>query len=686
MATATVQLNMTKAAFVDSRLPSTNTPLSSFDTILLTRNFYANQISYLFMGFEALPASLKWKKLIRVSYVGVQAPYQSDKFYVSSNKSDFNKNTLTYDNMPEDGMTFTYSVTQGGSPSFAYYYRLYEYMGNTSVNTRDKSEYTKSILKTSSLRVFPTQASGEYSFILASGERDNPAVPYIMVEYDDGADLTSQITPTGKTSGYINPKNEQRFSWDFVSHDANYVCLGDFAQASATFYWKEHSESTYNSISASGSTKSVTVPANTFPANSQIDWYVAGTDDAGTTTQSSVYTLSTSDTTAYATIVSPINTVEDGSGPITFRWNLSNAYGNDPSIVNLWWKLPSEDNQSWHTIVSSTDPITEYTTPGGYFPAGEIQWLVHAYNQDNVRGPDSQGSFICVAAPEAPDGIASDGVPYATITWQCSGQQAYRILIDGKDYGVHFGTVKSFTMGEPLSDGEHTVTVYAQGNYGLWSQPGTETITIANQAGDAIALTGVGGLDATLAWTTAASDPEIYIYRDDVKIGHTRADLFVDRMALGSHSYYVINKLPGGYYTKSNIVTLAMETDESMIASFPPGGWLNIRLSENSSIHQSFSYQRTVSTRHFFGANYPVLELSPFEDETASYDTAFQDPAAAEEFESLRGKLVCIKSRMGVVFVGVMNVMRKTVKPFFVSYSFSVKRVHWEDYIDDTLT
>ena len=87
-----------------------------------------------------------------------------------------------------------------------------------------------------------------------------------------------------------------------------------------------------------------------------------------------------------ATAISPMNTVEDGNGPITFRWSLSNAYGNDPSLVNLWWKLPSEGNQNWHVIVSSSTPITEYTTPAGYFPAGEIQWLVHAYNQDNVRG------------------------------------------------------------------------------------------------------------------------------------------------------------------------------------------------------------------------------------------------------------------------------------------------------------
>lgn len=684
MASVKVKLNMTKAALVDSRSPDANNSLLKGANVWLHRDKENGEQSYLFIGFSSFSNSLKRKKLLNISTIGIRL-ISSNSLFAQGLKANFNANTLTWNNMPggvSDRLYAGYRNITAQSSGWIEH--------PDSLTTIEKSEHAKAILKYSGMRLYASQAKSEKNVVLYgySGypDYDSEITPFIEVEYDDGANLTSQITPLNNKSGYLNPAKAQTFTWDFLSADANYVCAGDFAQSSAKLFWKVHSDSSYNQIAASGSTKSVTVPANTFPANSQIDWYISGTDEDGTTTTSSVYTISTSDTTAIATAISPMNTVEDGNGPITFRWSLSNAYGNDPSLVNLWWKLPSEGNQNWHVIVSSSTPITEYTTPAGYFPAGEIQWLVHAYNQDNVRGPDSQGSFICVAAPEAPDGISSDGVPYATITWQCDGQQAYRIAIDGVDYGVHFGTEKSFTLEEPLEDGEHTVTISAQGVYGLWSQEGTGIIQITNTPGSELVLIARGTCDAELEWATLDADLDIYIYRDGMKIGHADAYMFIDRLALGSHSYYVINKYANGNYSKSNIESITLETDRTLIASYPPKMWLDIRLTENSSSKQSFSYQRTISTRHFLGAAYPVVEMSPFEDSTGSYDTAALDAAAAAEFEKMKGKVVCIKSRMGVVLVGIMSTMQKNVSDFFASYTFSVKRIHWEDYVDDTIS
>lgn len=680
---ATIKLNMTSAAYIDSRTPDAVGPLNKGSQVKLHRNDDADEGSRLYIGFEAFPSSLRRKKLFNITEIGVWFTSDGSLFGQASSGS-WNKNTLTWNNRPG---------TKGNQLYSGYRNISFKNRGWTehpeAPTTIEKSTIAKNILKYSTIVFYPGQYVSEKDVVLY-GYQYNPGpyydvLPWVTVEYDNGTDLTSQITPTNNKSGYLNPAKAQTFTWDFLSADANYVCAGDFAQASATFFWKEHSASTYNQIAASGATKSVTVPANTFPGNAQIDWYVRGTDEDGTTTSSSVYTISTADTTAIATAISPLNTVEDGSGPITFRWNLSNAYGNDPSVVNLWWKLPSEDNQHWHVITSSSEPIAEYTTPEGFFPAGEIQWLVHAYNQDNVRGPDSQGSFICVAAPDAPSGISSDGVPYATISWQCEGQQAYRITIDGVDYGTHFGTEKSITLDEPLEDGEHTVTIEAQGVYGLWSQPGIGTIHITNDPGNGIVLIVRGTNDAELEWATTEQELNIDIYRDGVKIGHANEYTFTDRLALGTHSYYVINRMANGNYAKSNIETVTLDTDRTMMAAYPPKLWLDIELTENSARKHSFSYQRTVSTRHILGANYPVVEMSPFEDSAASYVTSVMDMDAAKSFEQLKGKLVCIKSRMGVVFVGVMSSMQKNVGPFFASYTFTVNRVHYEDYVDDTI-
>ena len=665
-----ITLAFTKAAYIDSRTPNAPGPCSTYDTVTIHRDDENNEYGRLYVGFEAFPSALKRKKLSSIYRIGLGN--WMGYFLVYGCQNDFNKNTMTWNTRVAGGSE---SLLYSGSNDY-----LSRYGNYGPVPQRTISQVAKDVLKHSALYLINFQTPTEQNIVLRAGQN----APYLEVNYLD-ENVTSQITPLNNTSGYLNPAAAQTFRWDFLSSDANYVCAGDFAQASAAFYWKEHSAGSYNQVSASGSTKSVTIAANTFPGNATIDWYISGTDEDGTTTTSSVYSITTADATATATALAPINTVEDGSGPITFRWNLSNAYGNQPSKVELWWKLPTEGNNNWHVIVSSSTPITEYTTAGGTFPAGEIQWKVRAYNQDNVQGPDSTGSFICVAAPDAPDGISSDGKPYATITWQCAGQQAYRLTVDGKDYGVTFGTGKSFTLQDPLSDGEHTVTVTAQGVYGLWSQPGTGIIQVTNVPGDDITLIAAGWQDAELIWTTEEETSDFYIYRDDVRIGHTAKNAFTDRLALRRHNYYVVNRLAGGYYSKSNVATALLSTEDTLIAAFPPRNWMNIRLTKIKNGKQSFSYQKTANTRHYYGAEYPIAELSPFSDATGSYLTAIRDPDQCAEFEQLKGKIVCLKSRGGVVFVGLMRSLQKSVGRFYTAYSFTVTRTEWEDYVDDAL-
>lgn len=692
MARVTRKLTMTQAAYIDSRVPNTPHPLNSGDTILLHRDDENGERSRLFLSFASWPSSLKRKKLVQIVEIGVDAGFwfRNEKCFVLASSAAFNKSTLTWNNRPDATNPQLYEAeTPAGSS-----YSDYDVISSTNLpwtehpqtlTAIDNSQAVKAILRYSSLCLYPNTTPEERTVFLMSGNYSSTSAPYLLVEYDNGADLKSQITGLSNTSGYVNPDVEQVFRWDFLSADANYVCSGDFAQASASFFWKEHTAGTYTEVQASGSTKSVTLTAGTLPGGTQIDWYVSGTDEDGTTTTSSVYTISTSDETTYATALSPINTVEDGGAPITFRWNLANAYGNSPSLIELLWKLPSEGSQSWHELVSSSDPIDSYTVSGGTFPAGEIQWLVRAYNQDDVAGPDSVGTFISVAAPAAPDGISSDGMPYATIVWQCAGQQAYEVTVDGISCGVRFGTSKSLTLDEPLSDGEHTVTIRAQGVYGLWSEPGTGVITIQNTQGDGITLSGDGDLDAILTWTCDDEDKDFFIYRDEVKIGHTGGLNFVDRLALGTHSYYVVNRLPDGNYTKSDSVSVTTAAEEPVIAAFPPQSWMSIRLSETTRPEQSFSYQKTTGMLHVYGAAYPVAEISPFDNATATYNTAFVTAAEARAFETLKGKVVCVKSRMGIVFVGILNNLRRTVNPFYTAYSFTLTRTDWEDFIDDTL-
>ena len=120
-----------------------------------------------------------------------------------------------------------------------------------------------------------------------------------------------------------------------------------------------------------------------------------------------------------------------------------------------------------------------------------------------------------------------------------------------------------------------------------------------------------------------------------------------------------------------------------MIAAFGSGDWIELKLTEQRNTAQRYDYARTHSLRHVSGAAFPVLEISPYEDETASFDTAFLSNEDLRRFEDLRGRVVMIKARGGQLIVGALTNLQKTVGDFYITYSFTLQRIHWEDFVDD---
>lgn len=679
--------------------------------------------------------------------------------------------------------------------------------------------------------------------------------------------LTSKIVAQGKTSGYLDPHQANTFSWDYEESRAGYYCVGPWDQQSATFYWRSSSASTWNSVSA-GTSKSVTIAAETFPTG-EIEWYVSGTDTQGTTTQTSVYTLYTSAPLSTATAISPADTLVNSDAPTTFTWSVSNP--NSPVQTGADIQYSADGGSTWTLVGSATGNARRLEVAAGSMPGGALQWRVRSYNSDGQPGPWSAPvSFYYIAAPGAPI-VSATAVPFTTITWTATGQQAYEVIIDGVSTGIKFGTAKTYAVSEPLLDGGHSIQVRVQGIYGLWSQPGTVHITVQNptpadltlysdevifvrpgdayvtadptvraaengetisftatvsnasgtptyqwqyanrnssswsstsvsgnktatislQATDArlaykyrckvtadgqtlysnavyfvrpgaqyvdatpvvaeatasdtiefaatihgipgypvyqwqyanrgssnwdgtslpgnatptvsvpatdarlaykyrcrvtakrgISLSAVFDVDALLGWQTNAPGPYL-VYRDDVLIAKTNDQGFTDRFALGTHSYYVLSDLGDGYYSRSNIVTGAMFSEKMPIIAAADGGeWIELTLSENSISAQQFSRNRSHSLRHVTGAKYPICEVAQFEDLSGSYDVAFKNASAARAFEALFGKVVVIKSRGANLVVGVMTSLNKTHTDFYITYSFTIQQIEWEDYID----
>lgn len=494
--------------------------------------------------------------------------------------------------------------------------------------------------------------------------------------------VKSQITPqSSPTSGYVDPRNAITFGWYFATPTASYD------QASAVFHWRLSGNETWTDVPASGSTQSVTLPANTFPVNSEIEWYISGTDAGGCSSQSEIYTINTIASTAYAICLTPVGRVEDGTRAITFRWMVQNSDGTAPTRMLLWWKLPTEAQSAWHQLLDTTDEVYEFTVPPETYDAGPVQWRVQAYNRDDVAGPVNEASFVVLRAPDAPQGLSATAVPRTTISWQSSGQEAFEISIDGEIVAAEYGPATySWQVPEPLADGVHHIQVRIQGAYGLWSNYAATSIQVENVPAGTLELAGTFGTDAELQISAEIEeDTEVQWYRDGKRIGRTVGKTaFTDRFALGLHRYHAEIWQADGNYTRSNTVTGTMHVRWPMIADASGGAWLSLKLSEDSRREQSFSWSMETSATHIHGRTYPVMELSPYENLSGSYDGAFRTAEEAAAFEQLRGKVVVLKSPGGRVIVGGLVQLKGKDNLLYYTYSFSLQRSDgWEDFVDD---
>lgn len=509
--------------------------------------------------------------------------------------------------------------------------------------------------------------------ILSTSLTTNP--PYLTVTYDDTA-VYGKISGNPQ-SGYIPKSGASTVRWAYESPGN---IAGVYTVSGYRVGYKKAQNDSYAYVDA-GTALSYTFPAGTFSDTVNVWWYPEATLNNGQKLfPSTSYLLSTVEPLFTCVPLSPVGTIEDGSAPITFTWDASNSVGTLPKSCDL--NYSTDDGSTWTWFGTSSTGETSFTTAANALPAGELMWRVRGITNDNRAGYWSASvSFINAAAPAAPS-VSSDAAPFATISWDADGQQAYEVSVDGISYGVMFGTAKQFTLKTPLSDGNHTAAVRVQGAYGLWSAFGSVDFVVSNSASGTITLSLLLDTDAVLSWDASPAGSSYSIYRDGVLIGKTTQSTFVDRMTVGSHTWYVLARQSDNNYTKSNEASGTLSLSGSMIAPFSGGSWISLKLMENSLGEHSFSYSKSHTLRHFSGSPWPVLELSPYEDFSETVRCAFASEADAMAFEALRGQVVILKSADSVVIGGLMTV-QKVRNTFYRSYQFTIERIAAEEIVDD---
>ena len=694
MAQQTLRLYATKWAKTDRDSPSTVIDVSSMSSIMAQRTSGSTGIaSYIFTGFEAFPSNLSRNKLysvhFRVRYKGeIIVGQQDHRTPVRGNvtNSDFDPATLTWINMPENYQDIEFFNTDISQ----YDIERTIYINNGSFTQEEGSKVASLFLRSKSMRWYPgTAASGYYKQLyLYKLLLDEETPLYAEVVYDDVETVDSQVRVIeGPTSGYKNPRSTTYFSWG-LERSSSYWCVQEsFTQISAKLFWKKSTDENYTEISISGENQTYTVSANIFPTNSTIQWYIEATDDVGTTSQTEVYSFTTADSYISTTPVRPKDSVEDGSSPITLSWTYTSPNGTTPTGYRIYYKGVNDNEFTVLTDVTGTASTT-HTAPANTFPSGEVEWYAMMFNADGIGNADycTHAKFINYAAPSVPV-LSVDQAPYITMNWQSSEQEAYEVQIDDTTYGPYFGTEKSFELPDYLTDGQHTIKLRVLGGYNLWSNWAEMTITVENVPGSDVTLSAQSHIDTELSWETESETPDYLIFRDGKQIARTNKTFFVDRFVLGEHSYYIVNKLSDGNYTKSNEIDAGVILDAMYIALVNGGAWTKIRynLADQSDAAYEDSIESTYN--HLAGDVYPSATLGTYRESNVSLSAVFlyTEEEERKQFEALFGKLVIIKFKDGNVLFGVLDAWSKQArKHYWTGYTFTIRRVEWEDFVDDT--
>lgn len=345
----------------------------------------------------------------------------------------------------------------------------------------------------------------------------------MQLDYTAG---TFAVTPN-VTGGYLPAHLSNRITLTATEPAS---ILIPYTVSSGVFYYKKSSASSYSSISFSGDT--VTIPANTFQSNNQYNYYFSATADDGSTTTTSVYTISTNDVVGTVTALSPNNMMCYGS--VAFRWAYDNSLGNPQYAFDL---QTSTDGSSWTDLVShSVTSNTSYTAT--ISTSGTLYWRVRSYNQGNVASAWSAAlPFTNVLPPDPPVITSITGTGRITVAWTASNQVAYHVVVGDHDSGWIYSSEKNYFLNDYLENGSYPVKVRIANNMGLVSDWATATYTQTDETVGPGALIEMREGYNKILFT--GEFERYYILRNGIPVAETTLNSYEDYFCNGIDEYAV---------------------------------------------------------------------------------------------------------------------------------------------------
>lgn len=654
--TLTLQAVQSAATLYSQPTTTFNTETEYSSDALNNRAFYK-----MYVSFQPIPAAYQFQKVETIIsylyYRSLYSPAHTETVgSVDPISKSFDASTLNYQNAPG---------RIGGSSYSLYLYKT----GYDSKSWVDAFNSFSKILRCGLM----TDVSSWYA--VQSSRSANP--PYLEVSIGDEI-IGLTISNAAPSNGSIVAANSNVFSW---KEAASGTCYAEISRTSAKFRWRKSASDTVKEIAVPGTATSITIPANTFSGDS-IQWQLSVTANSGVTTTSDWMTLSLTDVDSTAVAVAPDRAVLDGSSSNVFKWEHVISTGTAQTKAEL---QQSTDGSTWTALATVTGAANTWMAPAGTFTSGTKYWRVRTYNSKGAAGAWSAATqFIVLAAPATPPVSIVSTEPRPEIRWQSDEQQAYQVEIDGVyASGTRFGTGKTWKAPFYLADGNYTVRVRVQNEYGFWSPWGTAALPVTNIPGGAITLTASTENAVTLAWVDSDNYDFYIVYRDGTPIAKAEDPGYVDNMAIGACTYQVRGCYSeNDYYGVSAEVSVSVTPEYNVLYDMDAGEWLTMKYSGLTNQPVTRSISRSIAEVRLSGYTYPVAERS--KAKTATYDgnVVFLNRDSAEKFEGMIGHLVCLKLHPSGGCIGYLNEVSGEVNQYKSVYSFMVTQIEYEEEID----
>ncbi|HCG59610.1 MAG TPA: hypothetical protein DEV97_06360 [Lachnospiraceae bacterium] len=405
MAVAYQNLNVTKRGYVSIANPDTHynvSPTSSYPI----RYKPADQKTYMFFGVESFPHSLRRKKITEIQVTAriqqTEDSYEYPYLQICSSPADFDASTITWNTMPD--VSKKKFIGALGS------------MGTSWQNVTVKSYDTGTdnlgsfigMLHSHAFCVGNTGFSADTQNLIPAANASG-SNQMIRVTYDPSVDVIGKVVMKTKPSYGQMPTQEAVFVWD---HEVSGGRCADeyFAQASAVFKYKASTASEWTTVNISGDTKTYSIPANTLPTASTIEWELSSTDEDGTTSSTSGSFTTCTPTLTLTNYPSGSNF--DTRNTTVIEWTLRYSGQDYPQeSASFFWRKSTDS--TWNEIPVSPGSANQLTIPANTFPtACTIQFYLASVDSGGHAAQTSVRSFTTVTttikASVYPDGNNTD--------------------------------------------------------------------------------------------------------------------------------------------------------------------------------------------------------------------------------------------------------------------------------------